>query len=167
MAQADATAATESWTPEFFDSRQDATFTALAEVIVPGSAKVHVNRMVDLLLSVDTKQNQQEFNASLAAIDGEARHRFGQPYSALSGVQRDKILALISTEKASDFESKSNSDPDVQQHHAPVTLRDHFENLKTWIVGVYYSSEAGMRELGWTGNVFFANFPGCQHKEQH
>jgi len=69
MAYADATAAAEGWTPEFFDSHQDATFMALAELIVPGSAKVHVNRMVDLLLSVDTKENQQEFNDSTTAID--------------------------------------------------------------------------------------------------
>ena len=101
------------------------------------------------------------------AIDGESLRRFGQRYSALRGVQREEVLALISTGKASDFGSESDGDPDVQEHHADVTLRDHFENLKGWIVGVYYSSEAGMRELGWTENVFFSNFPGCQHKEQH
>jgi len=167
MDHADAVAAAENWAPEFFEPHQNATFMALAEGIVPGSAKVYVNRVVDLLLSVDTKTIQQEFSASLAAIDGESLHRFGQRYSALRGVQREEVLALISTGKASDFGSESDGDPDVQEHHADVTLRDHFENLKGWIVGVYYSSEAGMRELGWTENVFFSNFPGCQHKEQH
>src|SRR5437879_669304 len=54
MAEADATALAGSWTPEFFDSHQNATFMAVAEGIVPGSTKVHVNRVVDLLLSVDT-----------------------------------------------------------------------------------------------------------------
>jgi hypothetical protein len=42
-----------------------------------------------------------------------------------------------------------------------------FENLKTWITGAYYSSEMGMRELGWTGIVFFDDFPGRQHQGDH
>jgi hypothetical protein len=46
-------------------------------------------------------------------------------------------------------------------------LRDHFELLKGWISGAYYSSEIGMRELGWTGQVMFAEFPGCPHPEKH
>ena len=48
-----------------------------------------------------------------------------------------------------------------------LTLRDHFDLLKGWIAGAYYSSEIGMRELGWTGNVVFAEFPGCQHPGGH
>jgi len=48
-----------------------------------------------------------------------------------------------------------------------VTIRDHFENLKGWIVGAYYSSEPGMRELGWTDNMFFPALPGCDHSDGH
>ncbi len=43
----------------------------------------------------------------------------------------------------------------------------HFQNLKGWIAGAYYSSEPGMRELGWTGNVFLAELPGCTHPGGH
>ena len=48
-----------------------------------------------------------------------------------------------------------------------MTIRDQFEHLKGWISGAYYSSEPGMRELGWTGNVFFDKFTGCQHGGSH
>ncbi len=41
------------------------------------------------------------------------------------------------------------------------------EHLKGWIVGAYYSSEIGMRELGWIGNGFFPAFPGCDHAAGH
>ena len=34
-------------------------------------------------------------------------------------------------------------------------------------MGAYYSSEIGMRELGWTENRFFASFPGCTHPGGH
>jgi hypothetical protein len=32
-----------------------------------------------------------------------------------------------------------------------ANLRDHFDHLKGWIVGAHYSSEPGMRELGYRG----------------
>jgi len=46
-------------------------------------------------------------------------------------------------------------------------LYSHFENLKSWISGAYYSSEVGMRELGWTGDYVFEAFPGCAHPDAH
>jgi hypothetical protein len=46
-------------------------------------------------------------------------------------------------------------------------FREHFENLKGWVSGAYYSSEMGMKELGWTGDRVFAGFPGCAHPEGH
>src|SRR6266567_345778 len=46
-------------------------------------------------------------------------------------------------------------------------LYDHFENLKGWISGAYYSTEAGMRELGWNGEYVFESFPGCEHPDGH
>jgi len=167
LAVAKGAAQARSWTPQFFDSRQDVSFTAVAEDIVPGSAKVHVNRMVDLLLSVCIEEDQQNFKASLAALNGESIHRFGHPYQALSGAQRADILKLTSTGEPSGFQNKLNVELDAQPHRGPQTLRDHFENLKSWVVAVYYASEAGMRELGWTGHVFFTSLPGCSHGEEH
>jgi hypothetical protein len=45
--------------------------------------------------------------------------------------------------------------------------RESFEDLKEWIIVSYYSSEMGMKELGWTPNRFFPNLPGCTHPEEH
>jgi len=44
---------------------------------------------------------------------------------------------------------------------------EHFEDLKGWAVGAYYSSEIGMRELGWTPDRVFSTFPTCTHAESH
>ena len=49
--------------------------------------------------------------------------------------------------------------------HEVVTLRDHLDHLKGWIAGAYYSSEAGLKELGYTGQMFFASFPDCTHED--
>jgi hypothetical protein len=83
-------------------------------------------------------------------------------WKQLSEPQQNELLTIASTEK-----SGTPAEPRGPSTAAHVTIRDHFENLKGWIVGAYYSSEIGMRELGWTGNVFFAAFPGCEHPEGH
>jgi hypothetical protein len=43
----------------------------------------------------------------------------------------------------------------------------HFQNLKDWIAGAYYSSEPGMRELGWDGNMIHQELPRCTHPGGH
>ena len=48
-----------------------------------------------------------------------------------------------------------------------ATIGDHFANLKQWIAGAYFSSEKGARELGWDGNVFHTELPGCTHPDGH
>ena len=141
---ADGKTASDDWEPLVLDAHANETLIALAEVMVPGATRAQVNRFIDLLLSVDTKENQQKLVASLSAMDEEARQRFGQPFTALTESQQSAVLT------------------------APHPgLLDHFENLKGWIVGAYYSSEIGMTELGFTGAVFFDRFPGCPHADGH
>jgi len=70
------------------------------------------------------------------------------------------LLKDASTQPAK--ENSSGTDGTVK-----TGLRKHFENLKGWISGAYYSSEAGMRELGWTEDRVFEKFPGCEHPEGH
>ncbi len=161
-----------AWIPKFLKPHQNETLLPLAERLVPNSGKAQVNRFIDLLLSVDTAKARQEFSDSLAAFDQESMHRFGHWFKDIPAAKQDELLTVFSTatpsiergeygESEEDAAAKKTS---VQNH---LTLRDHFENLKTWITGAYYSSELGMRELGWTGVYFFKDFPGCQHPEGH
>ncbi len=172
MLEADAKTAASEWTPEFLEPHQNQTLIVLAERIVPGSTRAQANRFIDLLLSVDTRENQQAFINSLSAIDAASLAHFGQPFSALSEARQNELLAAASNQQTDQPQGegdwswfavppKRTSD----QHH--LTLRHHFDNLKGWISGAYYSSEVGMRELGWTGNVFFESFPGCDHPGGH
>jgi Gluconate 2-dehydrogenase subunit 3 len=154
LAQADAKTAEKNWTPAFLDSHQNETLTVLAERIIPGSGRAQVNRFIDLLLSVDDQDAQRKFLGSLGAFDAESLKQYSHPYKDLTEDQQNEILTRASTEKPGSDEAK-NAEP-------RVTLRDHFENVKGWVVGAYYSSEIGMKELGWTGQVIFPGFPGCQ-----
>ena len=134
------------WQPLFLNGGQDKTLAALSEIMVPGSATAHVDRFVDLLVSVDTAQHQREFVASLAAIEDEANKRFAKGFEQLTPSEQEILLTDFST----------------QEGH-----REEFHNLKGWIVGAYYSSEQGMRELGWNGNYAFESYPSCEHGDGH
>jgi hypothetical protein len=147
--QGDSDLAAANWKPLFLSAEQDETLQSLSEAIVPGSTNALVSRFIDLLLSVDTPAGQQKFVASLAAVQAEGDRRFGKSFQTLSASQRDSLLTAVST-------SPENS-----------ATRESFEDLKEWIAGSYYSSEVGMKELGWTSNRFFASFPGCTHPDEH
>jgi len=172
FSQADAQMASADWKPVFLNAPQNETLVALSEIIVPGSAKAQVNRFVDLLLSVDTPANQKKFLASIAAMGNESQKRFGHPFAALTGDQQNELLTTASKEDVGDSDGEDNGSPppDSEGKHAGETrpsLNHHFNNLKGWISGAYYSSEIGMTELGWTGEYAFENYPSCQHAEEH
>jgi len=141
--------ASANWKPLFLSPEQNEALQSFSEAIVPGSTSAFVNRFIDLLLSVDSPARQQKFLASLSAMGAEGDRQFGSSFQRLSASQRHSLLAVVST-------SPENS-----------AIRESFEDLKEWIVASYYSSETGMKELGWTPNRFFPSFPGCTHSEEH
>jgi Gluconate 2-dehydrogenase subunit 3 len=169
---ANAQMASADWKPLFLNAPQNEALVVLSEIIVPGSAKAQVNRFIDLLLSVDTPANQKNFSASISAMEGESQKLFGHPFATLRGDQQNELLTAISKKDVDDSESKDKSSTaqDSEGKHAGEThpsLYDHFNNLKGWISGAYYSSETGMTELGWTGEYAFENYPSCPHAEEH
>ena len=150
IADAQQRAAATTPAPAFLDSHQVKTLEVLAEAIVPGSTKARVGPFIDQLLAVDSPANQRAFLGALGAFDMAAINRHGTAWIGITPAQQDALLRDASTadEKTSAF-------------------RAHFQNLKDWIAGAYYSSETGMRELGWEGNVFHAQLPGCTHPGGH
>jgi hypothetical protein len=148
------------WKPLFLNAQQNECLIAVGESIVPGATKVQVNRFIDLLLSIDTTEHQKSFADSLAAFEVESQKRFGEGFPSLDASQQNALLTDASVHPA-----KENSSGSAGKEN--YGLREHFENLKGWISGAYYSSEAGMRELGWTGEHVFESFPGCEHHEEH
>ena len=118
---------------------------------MPGSTKAGVAKFVDLLLSVDSPRNQKEFADSLGRIDAESAKLFSKGIAQLSREQRIELFTAMSA--ANDPKTAGGAN-----HKA-------FLHLREWIAGSYYSSEIGMRELGWTPDRVFAEFPGCSHTD--
>ncbi len=148
------------WKPVFLNADQNESLIALAEAIVPGSTKAQVNRFVDLLLSVETDAHKKEFVAALAAFEAESQKRFGKGFPSLDDRQQNMLLTDTAAAPAKDDVAGSAGKENSGLH-------EHFKNLKGWISGAYYSSEMGMRELGWNEDRVFASFPGCEHPEGH
>ena len=149
-----------NWKPLFLNAQQEETLATLAEIVVPGAREAHVDRFIDLLLSVDTVEHRKNLVESLAAFETESQKRFGKRFPSLAAGEQNTLLTDASTQPA-------NQDSSRGEARVNADLRKHFENLKGWISGAYYSSEAGMRELGWTEDRVFEKFPGCEHPEGH
>ena len=150
-----------AWKPLFLDAQQNESLIAIAESLVPGSTQAQVNRFIDLLLSVETDNHKKEFVVALAAFDSEAQKRFAKNFPALDGSQKSQLLTDAAATPA-----KENPDG-AEAGEKRGGLHEHFEDLKGWVSGAYYSSEMGMRELGWTADRVFASFQGCEHPEGH
>ena len=170
VAAADAKAGASQSRPAFLDAHQLATLVSLAEVTVPGSTRAKVAPFVDQLLAVDTVAHQRDFLSALGAIEGESIARFAHPWKSLTEPQQVELLTAAFADApagAGNRRGGGPARPGAETPAPPLTLRDHADELKGWILGAYYSSEIGMRELGWTENMFFASFPGCEHPGGH
>lgn len=138
----------------FLDANQLETVASLAESVVPGASEAAVAPFVDQLLAASSQEQQREFLAALGAIEAESRERFGKPWLALDASQKTALLEAASTGPRS-------------REPRPQNLRDRFEVVKRPIATAYWSSEKGMKELGWTGQMVHAAFPSCSHEGGH
>jgi len=128
------------WQPVFFDDHQNSTLIAFADLVVPGAREALVNRFLDRILAVETRDAQQDFLNALAFVDGESLDRSRAPFVDAPPDRQTELLSHLS-------------------HPA----HRHFLTLKDWIARAYYSSEAGQRELGDDGTPPHGVFPGCGH----
>ena len=158
--------------PRFLSAHQLGTLDALAERIVPGSRAAGVSAFVDGQLALEGADRQQKFLAALSHFESLAIDGKGHPFLALDSAAQDAILEAASTMEAGVPEDDRNwgwfQVPGTKAPGPPkYSSRDHFEEIKMRVSGAYYSSETGMRELGFTGRTFFEGFPGCTHPDGH
>jgi hypothetical protein len=168
VAAAAGQAASADWQPSFFDDHQNQTLIVLAELIVPNSTEAQVNRFIDTLVSADTPANQKKLIGSLSAFDHDAIARYNRPFKDLTEEQQVAILTAASSGPASPEGAgrrRRRPAPPPNEAGPKLTMRDHFEDIKAWVSEAYYSSEVGMKELGWTGQVAWDSYPGCENPD--
>ena len=129
--------------PQSFSESQFRLVSILVDHIIPpsdtpGAAAAGVDRYIDQELAARSEQKTR-FLAGLALLE---RDGFG----ALSPSQQIELLTRYSAD--------------------PGQAGEFFRLLKDLTVDGYYGSEIGLvRELGYRGNAFLREFPGCTHPE--
>ena len=169
-AAAQTTGAATAPLPTLLDENELAMLKSLAETIVPGSSEASVAAFVDQLVAVDTHERQRDFLAALGAIQSEALSRYGKSWMSLDAGQQTELLTAASTgPRSREPRYWKPGEPVLvpEGPRLPPTLRDRFELLKDRIASAYYSSEKGMKELGWTGQMVHPEYSGCTHPDGH
>jgi hypothetical protein len=131
---------------QFLDQHAFDTLALLSEQIVPGSRAAGVAGFLDRLLAVESLETQKRVTAVLGTFEREAREAKGKPWKSLTAEQAKALLTKISTLPESD------------------ATRQAFNDLKWAVAETYYSTEPGMKELGFNGNVAFVAPIACATK---
>lgn len=147
------------WRPVFLDEHQDRTLIVLSDLIIPatgtpGAREALVNRFLDLQMSAEQAETQRAFIAALAYIDGESMRRYNSAFIYVPREQQLEFMTLLAYPHS--LETWREEPVEFPGH-------DHFMKLKSWIVGAYYSSPIGLKELGWDGTFPHGVFTGCEH----
>lgn len=150
------------WKPAFMDEHQNNTLIALSDLIIPatdtpGAKDALVNRFLDLLMTVETQETQRAFVAALGYIDGACMERYKAAFIYVPREQQAEFLNLLAYPHS---ESTWGEETEAFPGHT------HFQKLKEWITGAYYSSPAGLKEIGWNGEFPHGVFAGCEHEDK-
>ena len=159
-----------AFTPATFDAHQFATVVLLADAIVPGAKASGTPEFLDKLLAVESADTRRRFISALGAMEGAALKAHRKPFKDLAAAEQTALLTEASTMAPSRrpaYWKKGDPIPVPEAVAGPATLRDHFDHIKGWVAGIHFASEAGLKELGYTGNVFHEKYAGCEHGGKH
>ena len=126
---------------------------ALAERIIPrsdtpGARDAGVALLIDKAIVAEPAAGPL-FRAGIADLNALAISSYGKDFVSLTDEQQIALLTPLSLE--------TNS-PGGK----------FFILAKNMTVSAYYRTEAGLKtELGWHGNTYLPDFPGCDHPEHH
>lgn len=140
------------YAPTFFTAAEYRTVRMLGDMIIPrddrsGSASdAGVPEFMDFTMT-DRPRSQDWMRKGLAWIDAQSQSRFGKAFADASQSQREAILNDIAW-------------PDK----APASMADgvgFFNRFRDLTATGFWSSEVGVKDLRYMGNVFAPNWNGC------
>jgi hypothetical protein len=147
-------AATKAYAPKFFAAHQYKTLQSLCETIFPsdsdsgGAIEAGAPEFIDLLTSENTEY-QRILGGGLMWLDANCSERYGKVYLECSPAQQKEVLDLIAYRK--------NADSDARLSQAV----DFFSFLRNMTSDGFFTSEIGIKYLGYIGSTFLKEWPGC------
>jgi hypothetical protein len=152
--QKKAAAPSGSYAPKYFTAHQYKTLRALCQTIFPpdeqagGALEAGAPEFIDLLTS-ENKDYQRRLGGGIIWLDAACAGRFGNVYLECAPADQKSILDLIAY--------RQNAEKD-----ASLSAGVHFfEFLRNLTADGFFTSEIGIKYLGYVGNDYLAEFPGC------
>jgi len=135
-----------------FNEHEFKTLQSLSNWIIPpderskGGIEAGAAEFIDVIATEDEKL-RAAFTGGLAWLDYEMRTRHGKTFLECTAAQQQQMLDLI-----------------AWRDKAPKELAPgvaFFVLMRGWTVDAFYSSKAGVEDLGYVGNTAVAEFQGC------
>ena len=149
-----AAAKTGAYTPKFFSAHGYKTLQALCQTIIPpdgetgGAIEAGAPEFIDLITS-ENKDYQLALGGGLMWLDDTCVDRYGKPYLDCTADQQKEILDLIA------YRKNAKQDPSL----GPGI--EFFALLRKFTADGFFTSEIGIKYLGYMGNKYLMEFPGC------
>jgi gluconate 2-dehydrogenase gamma chain len=147
-------AAAESYTPKFFSAHAYKTLQSLCNTIIPpdGEAKGAVEAGAPEFIDLVTSENpdyQVALGGGLMWLDNTCIDRYQKAYLDCTPEQQNEILDQIA------YRKNARKDPSL----GPGI--EFFSFLRKFTADGFFTSEIGITYLGYIGNTYVQEFPGC------
>ncbi|HZP16672.1 MAG TPA: gluconate 2-dehydrogenase subunit 3 family protein [Terriglobales bacterium] len=151
---AEKSSAARAYTPKFFAPHEYKTLQALCQAIIPpdadsgGAIEAGAPEFIDLLTS-ENKDYQQKLGGGIHWLDNTCIDRYGKNYLDCPPEQQKEILDRIA------YRKNAIADPSLSPGVA------FFSFLRNMTADGFFTSEIGIKYLGYIGSAFLKEFPGC------
>jgi gluconate 2-dehydrogenase gamma chain len=143
-----------AYTPKFFPPNKYKTLQALCQTIIPadadcgGAIEAGAPEFIDLLTS-ESPEYQLQLGGGLMWLDSVCSDRYSNSYLACTLAQQKEILDLIAYRKSAEIDPTLG--PGVE----------FFSFLRNLTADGFFTSKIGINYLGYMGNKYLLEFPGC------
>jgi gluconate 2-dehydrogenase gamma chain len=144
----------QAYAPKFFSPHAYKTLQALCQTIIPsdedakGAIEAGAPEFIDLITS-ENKDYQVALGGGLMWLDNTCLDRYGKIYLECAPEQQKEILDLIA------YRKNAKQDSSLGQGI------EFFAFLRKLTADGFFTSEIGIEYLGYIGNTFVKDFPGC------
>jgi gluconate 2-dehydrogenase gamma chain len=142
------------YTPKFFAPHQYQTLKTLCETILPadadsgGAVEAGAPEFIDLLTS-ENPEYQLKLGGGLMWLDSTCEDRYGNAYLDCTPQQQKEMLDLIAYRR------------NGMQDKGLLYGIEFFSFLRNLTSDGFFTSKIGIEYLGFVGNTFVLDFPGC------
>ena len=142
------------YSPKFFSAHAYKTLQSLCNTINPpdeeakGAVEAGAPEFIDLLTS-ENKDYQLTLGGGLMWLDNTSIDRYQKPYLDCNQEQQKEIVDLIAYRKNAKFDASLGQGIKF------------FGFLRKLTADGFFTSEIGIDYLGYVGNTYVQDFPGC------